>query len=255
MTGWRRCLVLCVLLLTLPATAAAAAGSKSADVECVVLLHGLARTARSMEPMAEALRMAGYAVVNVDYPSRRHPIKDLAKTAVAEGVGGCVAVSAQRIHFVTHSLGGILVRVYLAGDRPDRLGRVVMLSPPNRGSEAADALRDEAWFAWYNGPAGQQLGTGADSVPLGLGPVDFPLGVITGDQVAFFDLWLADFFPGPNDGKVSVQRAQVDGMSDFLVVPYSHSFIMEEPPVIAQTLHFLRNGRFAEPASGEAGER
>jgi pimeloyl-ACP methyl ester carboxylesterase len=214
--------------------------------DCVVLLHGLARTSGSMDDMAAALRAEGYHTENIDYPSREHPIEVLAPEAVMRGVRGCRAHDAQTIHFVTHSLGGILVRHFLAHRPLPELGRVVMLSPPNRGSEVADRLADDAWYRWLNGPAGQQLGTGARSVPLALGPVDYPVGVITGDRQAWFDAWLADMFPGPNDGKVSVARARVEGMQDFLVLPYSHPFIMQAGPVIEQVVHFLRAGRFAE---------
>jgi len=240
--------------LTLALTAGPASGDRAASPEprqnastypaCVVLLHGLGRTLRSMDKMAQALQAAGYATANIDYPSRERPIQDLASMAVDDGVANCEWLSQGPIHFVTHSMGGILVRAYLSSQPVQPLGRVVMLSPPNQGSEAADALKDDALYAWYNGPAGQQLGTDEKSLPLRLGPVDFPLGVITGDQVAFFDGWLADAIPGPNDGKVSVARARVQGMSDFLVLPYAHSFIMQEPEVIEQTLHFLDHGYF-----------
>jgi len=124
-----------------------------------------------------------------------------------------------------------------------------MLSPPNQGSEAADGLRDWELYEWFNGPAGQQLITGPEGVPGQLGPVDYPVGIITGNRQAFFDAWLSDLFPGEHDGKVSVERAKVEGMSDFLVLPYSHPFIMDADPVIAQALHFLRQGRFQRSAN------
>ena len=218
---------------------------------CVVLLHGLGRTSRSMARMAEALQAAGYAIANIDYPSREWPVEHLAPLAVGTGIARCEALGDGPIHFVTHSLGGIVVRHFLAGQRPRRLGRVVMLSPPNQGSEAADALKDLTLYELLNGPAGQQLGTGGQDLPQRLGPVDFPLGVITGDEVAFFDVWLAQQIPGPSDGKVSVERAKVEGMSDFLVLHYAHPFIMQEPETIAQTLYFLEHGvfRHAAPAS------
>ena len=216
----------------------------AAAVECVILLHGLGRTYRSMGPMRDALEQAGYATANIDYPSRDHPIEKLAPETIGIGLERCEGQAANRIHFVTHSMGGILVRYYLAHERLAKLGRVVMLSPPNQGSEVVDHLHDKTIFSWYNGPAGQQLGTGDDSLPLRLGPVDFPLGVITGNKVAFFDEWLDDMFPGPNDGKVSVERAKVEGMHDFLVMPYTHPYIMKAEPVITQTIHFLRHGRF-----------
>lgn len=213
--------------------------------DCVVLLHGLARTSDSMAGMAEAVAEAGYVVVNVDYPSREKPVQQLAPRAIKGALARCHRAGTARVHFVTHSLGGILVRYYLKYFPLPTLGRVVMLSPPNQGSEVADRLHDWPIYRWLNGPAGQQLLTGPRGLPERLGPVDFPLGIITGNRQAFFDAWLADMFPGENDGKVSVERARVDGMHDFLVLPHSHPFIMEAPDVIDQTLHFLRHGRFA----------
>ncbi len=212
--------------------------------ECVILLHGLGRTYRSMAPMARALAAVGYKTVNLDYASREHPIEQLAMAVIPKGLDRCATQGACRIHFVTHSMGGILVRYYLSQKTISELGRVVMLSPPNQGSEVADALQDRAFYQWFNGPAGQQLGTGPGSFVISLGPVRYPVGIITGRSYAFFDFWLADLIPGPNDGKVSVARAKIEGMSDFLALPYSHPFIMKESEVIQQTIYFLQHGRF-----------
>ena len=212
--------------------------------DCVVLLHGMARTSKSMQDMAEAFAARGYFVINPDYPSREKPVEELAPMAIGGALDRCRVSGARQVNFVTHSLGGILVRYYLKHFPLPVLGRVVMLSPPNQGSEAADQLVDWPAYRWLNGPAGQQLVTGPHGLPQRLGPVDFPLGIITGNRHAFFDAWLAQMFPGPNDGKVSVERARVEGMHDFLVVPYAHPYIMNEPEVIGQTLHFLRHGRF-----------
>lgn len=220
--------------------------------ECVVLLHGLGRTYRSMADLASAMEAAGYFAVNLDYPSRQESIETLAATTVPEGLRRCRDAGASPIHFVTHSMGGLLVRQYLAGNVLPELGRVVMLAPPNRGSEVADALRDQAWFKAFNGPAGAQLGTGADGIAARLGPVDFPLGVIAGSEHSLFDGWLATRFPGDNDGKVSVARAAVEGMSDMLVLPETHTFIVLDAEVAAQTLHFLRHGRFRRPGAPAA---
>jgi pimeloyl-ACP methyl ester carboxylesterase len=215
-----------------------------AATECVVLLHGLGRTYRSMADMTEALEAAGYATANLNYPSRDYRIEVLANTVLPRGIDQCERQGASRIHAVTHSMGGILVRYYLAQHEMEQLARVVMLSPPNQGSEAAEALKDVPLYKWVNGPAGQQLGTGPGSLPVSLGPVHYPVGVITGNRAAFFDTWLAEMIPGESDGKVSVARAKVEGMTDFLVLPYAHPFIMTEPEVITQTLHFLQHGRF-----------
>jgi alpha-beta hydrolase superfamily lysophospholipase len=218
--------------------------STAAAVDCVVLLHGLARTENSMRKLERVARDAGYVVVNQGYPSREAPIETLAEEAVGRALDRCRDADTGQVHFVTHSLGGILVRYFLSRHGLDEIGRVVMLSPPNKGSEAADALKDLELYQWFNGPAGQQLVTGPEGLPARLGPVDYPVGVITGNRQAFFDAWLADLFPGENDGKVSVERAKVAGMTDFLVVPYSHPFIMDADAVIAQALYFLRHGQF-----------
>jgi len=141
-------------------------------------------------------------------------------------------------------MGGLLVRYYLSTRTLPDLARVVMLAPPNQGSEVADALREKEWFRHLNGPAGAQLGTGPDGIAASLGPVAYPVGVIAGSEVAFYDGWLAGRIPGENDGKVSVQRTRVEGMSDFRVLPVTHTFIVSDDEAIAQTLSFLRQGRF-----------
>ena len=150
--------------------------------------------------------------------------------------------TSPRIHFVTHSLGGIIVRYYLKNHRIPELGRVVMLSPPNGGSEVVDKFRDNFIFKWLNGPAGQQLGTGKDSLPKKLGGVAFELGVIDGDRS--INLFLSIIIPGPDDGKVSVSNAKVEGMKDFIIVHSSHPFIMKNRHAIKQTITFLRQGEF-----------
>ncbi len=235
---------LIALLLILPWPACADGRPAASGPQCVILLHGLGRTHRSMEPMAEALTAAGFDTFNLDYDSREHPIEELAMQVIPQGLQRCSARGAATVHFVTHSMGGILVRYYLSRKSVPELGRVVMLSPPNKGSEVTDALRDSAFYQWYNGPAGQQLGTTPGSFVTNLGPVRYPVGIITGSEHAFFDFWLSDLIPGPDDGKVSVERAKVEGMADFLVLPFAHPFIMEAPEVIEQTIQFLKQGCF-----------
>ena len=213
--------------------------------ECVVLLHGLARTSMSMEVMREALEGEDYLTANIDYPSREYEIADLAQIAVGEGLAKCRATpGVTTIHFVTHSLGGILVRQYISEQPVPELGRVVMLGPPNQGSVAADEFDSLPGFDWINGPAGRQLGKGEDSVPLALGPVTFELGVIAGDRTV--DPITSALLDDPDDGRVSVEDTRVEGMDDFVVVHHSHAFMMRMKTVIDLTVAFLKNGNFGE---------
>lgn len=228
------------------ASSAIAAWPAPADSPTVVVLHGLGRTPASMRPMEDALAAAGYRVVNLGYPSRHHEIGALTDTVHAALTACCA--DAGPLNFVTHSLGGILVRAYAERHGEGGIGRVVMLSPPNQGSEVVDRLDALPVFEWILGPAAVQLGTDSAGVPVRLGAPPFEVGIITGD--ASFNPLFSWWLPGPDDGKVSVSSARLEGADGFLVVPYTHAFIMRKEDVIAQVLSFLRDGRFveAEPA-------
>ena len=166
----------------------------------------------------------------------------MADSILDEAVIECGQTPYTKIHFVTHSMGGIVVRYYLKHHNLSRLGRVVMLSPPNRGTELVDFYKKGLLFQKTQGPAGLQLGTADGSLPLELGPVAFELGVIAGNR-SFYPLNSA-LIPGPDDGIVSVQRTKVEGMTDFLLLPYSHPFIMQKEAVLEQVVHFLRQRKF-----------
>ncbi len=213
----------------------------------VVILHGLARTPASMSSMAKALEAAGYEVCNVAYPSRQHSVAVLAVNFVAPKIVECVSDPQQAIHFVTHSLGGIVVRQLAAAGLIANFGRVVMLSPPNQGTEIVDKLGKLRLFEVINGPAGSELGTGANELPMRLGPASFELGVITGTRS--INMFLSLMIPGADDGKVSVNRAKLEGMKDFVTVPTAHPFIMKSSAAIEQTMHFLKRGEFMHQPS------
>lgn len=214
--------------------------------EFVVLLHGWGRTDKSMLVLQLALQHAGYQVVNVDYPSNDKTIKELAEQAVAQGIYECEAQGAKTIHFVTHSLGGILVRQYFNEHSLPKLGRVVMLGTPNKGSEVIDNYRKLSLFRQFAGPAGLALGTSDNDVPNTLGAVSFELGVIAGSKS--INPILSLMLPGDDDGKVSVESTKVEGMSDFIALPTTHPTMLASPSVIKQMLHFLAHGCFEEHA-------
>ena len=213
--------------------------------EGVILLHGLARTSRSMTKLETALRAEGYTVLNVDYASRTAGISNLSQRAISSALSDPRISACSKVHFVTHSLGGILVRDYVARTPIDRMGRVVMLGPPNQGSEVADKLGSWRLFRIVNGPAGQKLGTDASSVPNTLGPVNFELGVIAGDRS--INRINSLMIPKSDDGKVSVAHTKVEGMRDHVVMHVTHPLMMKDKKVIAACIRFLKSGSF-DPA-------
>ncbi len=194
-----------------------------------------------MGSLAKFLRSHGYEVFNIDYPSTRLPLEDLISN-IHEEVAGFNDDRQRKLHFVGYSLGGLMARGVIGRQRPQNLGRVVQLAPPNQGSEVADFWKDIFIFRWIFGPAGQDLGAEAKNFSRILPPVDFELGVVAGNRP--WDWFSAAMIPGPNDGKVSVESTKVEGMADHIVIPTSHTFIITNRQAWHQTLHFIQSGTF-----------
>ncbi len=226
--------------LAVTATDNSFARKRSGDY--VVLLHGMGRTALSMKRLEWSLAGRGYRVVNVSYPSTRLPVERLANECLDAILRERVSDPSVKIHFVTHSLGGIVLRYYLANHELANLGRAVMLAPPNQGSEVADRLGSNFLYRHFTGPSGQQLGTGDNDLPRQLGPANFEVGIIAGDRSLnpVFS-WL---LPGPDDGKVSVESTKLEGAQGFLVTHQTHTWMMWRQSVIRQIVAFLESGRF-----------
>jgi triacylglycerol lipase len=238
-TAMNRFLIV-AMILTLVETKPAAAA------DYAILLHGLGRTPLSMKRIEWTLQKQNYRVINVRYPSTRVSIQDAADHWLDDILKTHVTDSSAPIHFVAHSLGGIILRQYLTNHEIPNLGRVVMLAPPNHGSELADRLKNNCLYRLATGPAGQQLGTGESSIPRQLGPVEFELGVIAGDRSLnpLFSSWI----PGSDDGKVSVRSAKMPG-ADFLLVHHSHTWMAWSARVNRDIAQFLRTGNFRVPPS------
>lgn len=208
--------------------------------DTVVLLHGLARSDKSMKKMARILTADGYRVINHNYPSTKADISTLTKQAFKKLAPELAKTN--RVHFVTHSMGGILLRNHLQKNTIKNLGRVVMLAPPSQGTEVTDKLGKLKLYQWINGPAGNQLGTGAGSIPLLLKAPNFELGIIAGDRS--INPILSLLIPGPDDGKVAVARVKPAACTDYIKLHVTHACMMWNPKVIAQTKQFLKHGKF-----------
>jgi pimeloyl-ACP methyl ester carboxylesterase len=219
-----------------------------AKQESVVLLHGLARSSKAMEKMANALKAEGYTVINHDYPSTATTIEKLTEQ-VFKFLDPQIKDTAT-VHFVTHSVGGIILRQHLEKHEMPNLGKVVMLAPPSRGSEVPDKLGNSFLYQWINGPAGNQLGTGTNSLPLRLKAPEFDLGIIAGDRT--INPFLSMLIPGPDDGKVSLARVKTETYTDYLQLHVTHSCMMWNKDVIRQTKHFLKHGKFNQAGGSPA---
>jgi triacylglycerol lipase len=234
--------------LLLPAHTAATTKPEPA---CVVLLHGIGMRSYVMKRLESALRADGYRTVNLSYPSRKMPFEQLAGEYLPAQLAKHDVARAPQLHFVTHSMGSLLVRKFIQDARPANLGRVVMIGPPNQGSTAADAAKENVLLREYLGGNLVRLGTGEDAIVKTLGPADFDVGIIAG-EVAINPVF-GEALGGKNDGAVTIESARLAGMKDFIVVPYSHTLMLWRSEVVNQVRAFLREGKFARQGNEPVG--
>lgn len=213
-----------------------------AEPDCVVLLHGIGMQGYVMKRIETALIAEGYRVINVSYPSRDMPFEKLAGEYLPAQLQTHDAARAPRLNFVTHSMGSLIVRKLIQDARPANLSRVVMIGPPNHGSAAADEAKQYALLSEFLGENLARLGTGDNSIVSALGPADFEVGIIAG-EVALNPVF-GNVLTGKNDGAVTVESAKLEGMRDFIVVPYSHTVMLWRDEVIEQAIAFLADGHF-----------
>ncbi len=208
----------------------------------VILIHGLRRNFRSMRKIEENLQKRGYIVINFKYDSTKYDINYLS-LRLREKIDKKCMDKQKKIHFVTHSLGGIIVRCFLREYDSSRIGKIVMLSPPNKGSEVVDYFINWKIYKKLCGPSGQQLGTTEYNIPNQLGPIiGHDVGIITGDRS--WNPFFSALIHGKDDGKVSIERSKVEGMKDFLVVHRTHTYIMKDKDVINQIDYFIKYSVF-----------
>jgi len=211
----------------------------SRDRETVVILHGLGRTKTAMWLLASRIERAGFDVIRIGYDSLRDPPEQII-AAVSRQIDACCASLSTPVHFVGHSLGGLIIRAYLAQHPMRSRGRVVLIATPNAGTPLVDLYRD-AWWMELAGPTARQLGTNRESFPNSLPAPDYPVGVIAGTAVVPL---LKDLIPGDDDGMVPVASTKVAGMVDFVSIESNHAAMRYNEQVASQTIAFLRTGRF-----------
>lgn len=207
----------------------------------VVLLHGIGRDAGILNELESYLNRHDYETHNETYPSTMYSILSLAHHIYLR-IQHDFPDRQRRIHFVAHSMGGILARVIISKYRPANLGRVVMIGPPNKGSAIIDRLKQFKFFHRIMGPAALQLSAEDKSFVKSLPPVDYDVGVIAGNQSS--EPWFSLFLSGENDGKVTVDSTRLEGMKDHIVIPASHVGLVSHDETLKQVLHFLEQGEF-----------
>ncbi len=209
--------------------------------ESVILLHGLGDVKLSMLKLESALKEEGYTTKNIGYSTTGETIESLAEKELSKVIEQYKKIGFKKIHFVTHSMGGLIVRYYLQDHTLPTGSRIVMLSPPNHGSEVADHFQESKFYKIIVGEVGQELATDS-KILLELKPIVPEVGIIAGNKSS--NTYFSKIIPGEDDGRVAVDNTKLTEMKDFIVVPSTHLTIKYNNEVIKQTVFFLKNGKF-----------
>lgn len=205
--------------------------------EAVILLHGIFRSSKAMKRLEVRLEKDGYLVVPFDYPSTRVDIAASAKMlgSVVDSLKG-----VEKISFVAHSLGGLVVREWLGAGGDPRARCLVMMGTPNKGAEVADLLRDWHLYRLILGPAGQQLVTQKPKAIENLPAPGIPFAVIAGGKAD--GQGYNPLIPGDDDGLVAVSSARLPGAEDSVTLPVLHSFLPFNAEIIDAVSRYLKTG-------------
>ncbi len=213
---------------------------QSTEDHLILLIHGIGRSTGTFTNMKAAMLQQGHAAVSVSYPSTRRSIEAHA-AQIARLISNLE--NTKRISFVTHSMGGLVVRKLLARNDDWKtkitVDSIVQIAPPNQGSAIARWLKDNPLYKTVSGPAGQELTPEATAR---LPPLKHVFSIIAGGRNT--EKGYNPLLPGDDDGTVSVKETYLAGASDFLIIPAIHARLSNDPRTIKATLNFLRLGRF-----------
>ena len=218
------------------------AGIKNSGNDYVVLMHGLWNSSSRMKKFEDYFSNKGYQVLNIDYPTTETPIQSIESRYLGPIINAIPFQTGQKVHFVTHSMGGLVLRDYLRKNQLPQLGRIVMISPPNGGSEWANLLINNAFYRWAAGPAAFDLRTVDNDFLSKLGAVTYELGIIAGNKT--YAESFQDVIPGPDDGMVGVESMKLPGMRDLIIIHEHHRGLTWNLEAMNQAWFFIKSGQF-----------
>jgi len=213
--------------------------------EIVILIHGLRGDSEDMEVIEEHLKEHNFETINFTYPSKDHKIQNLAEDFLKPEIIKQLKKHPDQIHFVTHSMGGIVLRSYFENhftEIDSLLGKVVMIAPPNRGSDVSEFFKKTMLYQKRYGISGQQIGYDIEKQVGIPDSVCYHPGIIAGTDTQF--PYFSKFIEGADDGKISTERTKLKGMEEFIEMHFPHDTIMKQKKVAEQVLHFICMGKF-----------